>query len=314
MFLLQNERIKSQKGLLMPKTKRLFLFAGFDRDNVIDDTLIYYVNALSKLGDIVFVMDNDIEDTEIKKISKIPNVLHASAARHGEYDFGSYKRAFAWAHDKKILNKYDWVYFVNDSVFGPFNDLEPILTKQEKSGADMIGMSSNYDGYTPLHIQSWFIGFDKKIFTSEFFENFIRSITHIPNKMHLVLKYEVALTNIVLRHGFKMNVILDAHNTDMYDDPRPVLVAGVPFIKKSAISRVCDLCFIYPHMDDEVLLKHVIAYMKRYDIKLDKDSYRDVYMLKLFGVPILRITSKDSKYYKIYLFGCVPVLKIIKNA
>ena len=36
--------------------KRLFLFAGFDRDNIVDDTLIYYIQALSKLGDIIFVM------------------------------------------------------------------------------------------------------------------------------------------------------------------------------------------------------------------------------------------------------------------
>ena len=298
----------------MTKTKRLFLFAGFDKDNIIDNTLIYYINALSKLGDIIFVIDNDIETNEIKKISKIPNVLYAHAVRHGEYDFGSYKRAFIWAQDKKILNKYDWVYFVNDSVFGPFNDLEPIITKQEKSGANMIGMSSNYDRYTPLHIQSWFIGFDKKVFTSKFFENFIHSITHIPNKMHLVLKYEVTLTNIVLRHGFKMNVILDAKKIDVYDDPRPVLIAGVPFIKKTAISRICDFCFIYPHIEDEVLLNYVIDYMKRYKIKLAKDNYHDIYALKLFGIPIFQIMSKDSKYYKIYIFGRIPVLKIIQNS
>lgn len=34
----------------MKKVKRLFLFAGYDKDNIIDDTLVWYLNELSKLG------------------------------------------------------------------------------------------------------------------------------------------------------------------------------------------------------------------------------------------------------------------------
>ena len=52
-------------------TKRLFLFAGYDKDGIVDDTLIYYLSELSKLGDIVFVMDNDASETELNKIKQI---------------------------------------------------------------------------------------------------------------------------------------------------------------------------------------------------------------------------------------------------
>ena len=124
----------------MKKTKRLFLFAGFDKDNIIDDTVIYYIKELSKIGDIVFVADNDLPSSEIKKISKIPHVLYAGAVRHEEYDFGSYKRAYLWAKQNKILKQYNWMYLVNDSVYGPLNDLEPIVKKLETSGAELIGM------------------------------------------------------------------------------------------------------------------------------------------------------------------------------
>lgn len=296
----------------MSKTKRLFLFAGYDCDNIVDNTLIYYIQALSKLGDVVFVMDNDLPESEIKKIAKIPHVLQANATRHGEYDFGSYKRAYLWADKNDILKKYDWVYFVNDSVYGPLNDLEPIVCSLEKSGKDLIGMASNRDAYTPLHVQSWFVGFSKKIFTSEFFDNFVRQITHIPNKMHLCLKYEVGLTAMIMRHGFEMRVVLDADKNDLYDEPRHGLVAGVPFIKKSAVSNVCDFCFLYPHLDNDVLLGYISANMQRHGIILAHDNYRTRYELRLFGIRLLRIMSKDSKYYKIYLFGKIPVLKIIK--
>ena len=86
-------------------TKRLFIFASYDKDSIIDNTLLHYLRALSELGDIVFTMDNDTQESEMKKLSDIPHILHATAVRHNEYDFGSYKRGYMWAHENKILDK-----------------------------------------------------------------------------------------------------------------------------------------------------------------------------------------------------------------
>ena len=157
----------------MKKTKRLFLFAGYDKDGIIDDTLVYYLTELSKLGDIVLVMDCDVNDTT--KLSGIKNILHTELARHNEYDFGSYKRGYIWAHDKKILDKYDWVYLVNDSVYGPLFDLEPVLCDLESRGVDLIGMTDFTDSKTAIHVQSWFVGISKKLITKQFVKDFIGS-------------------------------------------------------------------------------------------------------------------------------------------
>ena len=116
--------------------KRLFLFAAYDAQGLVDATLVHYLRALSELGDIIVTVDNDVAPDEFKKISKIPHVLHAAAARHGEYDFGSYKRCYKYARDKQILDKYDWVYLVNDSVLGPLSNLAPILENLDSRGAD----------------------------------------------------------------------------------------------------------------------------------------------------------------------------------
>ena len=45
----------------MKYPKRLFLFAGYDKDGIIDDALIYYLSELSKYGDIIVYIDNDIK-------------------------------------------------------------------------------------------------------------------------------------------------------------------------------------------------------------------------------------------------------------
>ena len=56
-------------------TKRLFLFASYDKNNVIDDTVVHYIKHLSTLGDVIFVMDNYTPPSELKKITDIDNVL-----------------------------------------------------------------------------------------------------------------------------------------------------------------------------------------------------------------------------------------------
>ena len=78
--------------------KRLFIFAGYDKDCIVDETLLHYLRSLSELGDIVFAMDNNLPDSEINKIKSIKNILSATAVNHGEYDFGSYKIGFKYAH------------------------------------------------------------------------------------------------------------------------------------------------------------------------------------------------------------------------
>ena len=292
--------------------KRLFLFAGFDKDNIVDDTLVYYVTALSKLGDIVFVMDTDLKPKEIEKISKIPNVLYAKAERHGEYDFGSYKRAYLWAKQNKILDNYDWLYLVNDSVYGPLWDLTNVLDNLENSDADLVGMTENCDKCTPKHVQSWFVGLSKKVFENTFFDNFMKKITRIPNKTALVLKYEAGLSWLVVRHGFKMKTIIDSEHNNIYSDPCSVLIGGVPFVKKNGASGLRRLYFLNPHVEDDVLIDYMVAHMKRHNIVLT-DSLRNVYELRLFGIPFVNIYVKGSSgAYKVYLFNRIPILRIKK--
>ena len=297
----------------MKKTKRLFLFASYDKDNIVDNTVIYYVNELSKIGDIIFFADNDLPDSEIKKISSIPHVLHTDAKRHGEYDFGSYKRLYTYAKEHKLLAKYDWVYFVNDSVYGPLNDLNPILEKLESSDAGLVGMAENYDKYTPRHVQSWFVGVNNDVITSDFFDKFMSKIKKESQKMYVCLKYEVGLSCTILRHGFKMKTLLSKEENQLYADPRDGLIRGVPFIKKLGIANVCDMAFIYPHADNDILIDYINAHMQRHGIQMARNSYHNVYELQFFKMPLVTIRAKDPDHYKIYLFGKIQIFKVKKD-
>jgi len=209
--------------------KRLFIFAAYDKDNVIDETLLYYLRTLSEFGDIVFTMDNDTPKHELKKLDNIPNILHVSAKCHGEYDFGSYKRGYIWAHDKKILKKYDWVYFVNDSVYLLANPAR-MIDWLEHTNHKMIGVSENNEW--KHHVQSWFMGFAPEIFMSDWFYGFWDTV-RTEDKDSLVLHCEVGLSKLVQDNGFSFGAytsyLLTArsyYGMEQY----------MPFMKKSIVT------------------------------------------------------------------------------
>jgi lipopolysaccharide biosynthesis protein len=297
-------------------TKRLFIFAAYDKDNIIDDTLLYYLQELSKLGDIVFTMDNDTPKSEMDKLSDIPNILHATAIRHNEYDFGSYKRGFIWAKDNKILNKYDWIYFVNDSVYGPLFDLESSLKDLESRDADMTGMClSDMDAY-PTHIQSWFIGLSKKLALCDFIEDFFKSVVHQDDKGQIILKYEVRMSMLVKQHGFKVDAVFTDKDVRIYESAKLVLDAGVPFVKKPVMRSLKRIELLTPYTEESFIDK-IRNYATRHNVpetetKLTK--YKNAFRFTVLGLPIFRIQYQQSSWgtvnYKLYLFDKIPVLKI----
>ena len=142
--------------------KRLFLFAFYDPQGVAGESVLRYLEALHALGDIVLAADCALKPVEAEKLA--PLVVSYTASRHGEYDFGSYKRAFRQAD----LSGYDVVYLVNDSVVGPLAPLAPYLQRMEALGTDAFGLVL-HPSRQERHLQSWFIGLKPVVFQAPCF-------------------------------------------------------------------------------------------------------------------------------------------------
>ena len=75
------------------KENRCAVFAHYDAHNLVDDYVLHYLNELSEVVErIVFVSDCDLPPEELIKVATITNLQ--ISGRHGEYDFGSYKRGY----------------------------------------------------------------------------------------------------------------------------------------------------------------------------------------------------------------------------
>lgn len=214
--------------------RRLFVFAAYDPHGVVGPSLLHQLGELSRFGDIVLRMDNDCPAEELGKTRG--TVIHAGAGRHGEYDFGSYKRAFLWAGEHLDLGGYDFCYFVNDSVYGPFGDLGKTLESMEAGGAGAFSLVYNPHRTTP-HLQSWFMGFRPEVFMSDWFHDFIAGVTAQPTKEMVCIVYETGLTSLLTSHGIACSHLVSAGGKRIYNDVERLFFAGLPFFKKSAFTR-----------------------------------------------------------------------------
>ena len=262
----------------MHKKKRLFLFAAYSRDGVIEKSLVHYVRGLARIGDVVLCMDSNCKDFE--PLTRF--TVHFIAKRHGEYDFGSYKRAFIWARKNLNLDNYDFVYLVNDSVYGPVSstNIGSILNRLERKG-EFVGMVSNMDVGVPKHIQSWFIGVSNRIATSKIFKRFMLSIKKQNSKQEIVTKYEIGLSEMIMKSFRVAPCVLfnqDNHvcNT-MYNKPYVPVKCGIPFIKKSAIQHMLSYRFLKKYVNNQKLytaIKSTGVHVKYRPIKLVLASLR----------------------------------------
>lgn len=218
----------------MKQHKRLFLFAGYDKDGIIDESLLMYVSAVSKFGDVVLCMDSDCPDSELNKLQDI--TLHAMATRHREYDFGSYKRAYNWALENLDLSKYDFVYMLNDSMYGPLFDLSPYFEKMETPDWDAFGMVKNPHAKSP-HIQSWFIGMRPAVFTSDWFYELLQSVRHHDDKGSVTILYEHGFTKHLIGRNMKWGALYSAPGRSVYNRIKHFYKRKMPFIKKLSVSR-----------------------------------------------------------------------------
>ncbi|MDE6570673.1 MAG: rhamnan synthesis F family protein [Alphaproteobacteria bacterium] len=214
--------------------KRLFLFAAYDADGIVDASLVQYVRALSKFGDIVLVMDNDADDAQLKKLA--PYVVHAAAVRHGEYDFGSYKRAYMYARAARMLRDCDVLYMVNDSVYAPLRPLGDVIDAMERLDADAFGPVAKPHHDHP-HIQSWFMGCRPSVFRASWFNEFMTSVTKQPNKGAVTKIYEQGFSKRVTDNGGTWRCLMWVANRGIYNRVWQLYRRGLPFMKKVAFTR-----------------------------------------------------------------------------
>ena len=267
--------------------KRLVVFAGYDKDNIIDDYVIYYIKELKKIADIIYVSDCNMLDNELQKISDY--CLHIINGRHEEYDFGSYKRGYLYAKENNLLNNYDYLILCNDSCYGPLFNFQEIVKNMENKNTDVWGMFyCLQDKENDEHLQSYFLAIKSKVYLSEYFDNFLSSVKKEKDKWEVVRKYEIGLGILLKKENVSISYLLNSNIKDKEEDNN-----NVPFFNATKAIQ-CG----FPFLKILVLKEFVFLKFTIYDLKKVLNLIKNSYDINLIVNHLNRImvNKKSIKY------------------
>lgn len=188
---------------------RLCFFAHFDKDNIVDDYVVKYLQDLtSVVKTIVFISSSNLPKSEKKKIAKYCKFIFTKT--NEGYDFGSWKFGmihFGFAN----LQYYDEIIITNDSCFGAIFPFEEMFDEMLQSNCDVwsVTLGRSYIEY----LQSYFVVFRPKVFMSECFVNFFTNLKTYHDKSEYIIYCEMGLTKMLKQNGFHCDGYIKINKT-----------------------------------------------------------------------------------------------------
>jgi lipopolysaccharide biosynthesis protein len=187
--------------------KRIAFFAHYDRDGIIDDYVIYYLQALMRVSEcILFASDCELKAGETEKLDGIAKLVFAE--RHGEYDFGSWKRCFEYLNYD--LSSWDELILANDSCYAPIFPLESAFEKMNSSDCALWSPHINQNQGEFDHLSSFFLVIRRPVLADEKFFSFWRCIDRQPNVDAVVQRYERGLSQLIVQRGYSYDSLTPA--------------------------------------------------------------------------------------------------------
>lgn len=302
--------------------RRIAFFAHFDPDGIVDEYVIRYLASLLDAGleAVYFATDSDLCRGELEKLPR--KVVAVNGTRHGEYDFGSWKRClarFISSEGRGGIGGVDELVLCNDSCYGPLFPLNSMFCTMASRPCDYWGVARvEYDGgYYP----SFFFVVRNPVMQDAAFLGFLQSVGPFSGKREYCLRYEVGLNRLLERLGYRGACYLEryahlCHSSFLALCPE-VVREGMPFIRcmtarvnpggiahlGSRIKEICGHCG-YP---DELIVSHLRRVAPGFE-RCWRYRYGDVDR-KILGIIRVRRKPKPEKdrvRLKVWIFG-IPV-------
>lgn len=199
--------------------KRLIIYFIFDKDGIVDDYILYMLNALKEHStEIAVVVNGKLTVESREKLTTItPMVM---ARDNSGFDVWAYKTIIDYYGWEK-LGQFDEVIMMNFTIMGPVYPLEEMFSAMNAKDLDFWGitMYHKYEdgdpfgtiayGYIPTHIQSHFIAVRKSLINTVDFQYYWDNMGVIRDYKDAVGKHEAIFTKHFEDKGYKWDVYAD---------------------------------------------------------------------------------------------------------
>jgi rhamnosyltransferase len=225
--------------------KRLLIFSHYNQQGLLSTYVIFILEKFRPIFERVVFVSNSTIDQDAKK-RLVPVTDKILERENSGFDFGAWKLAIleeGW----DAIDSYDSLTIMNDTCFGPLYDFEIVFKEMERNGIDFWGLTNHgkleeglpgMKGPVPEHIQSYFASFGKTVTQSKEFRNFWLEVKIIQNIVSVIELYELNLTQLLIKAGFKYSVYVDIVNRNSsafglssFYNPDSLIRLKTPFIK-----------------------------------------------------------------------------------
>ena len=182
--------------------KRIALYTFFEKNGIVRDFVLYYLNRLHNVCETIVVIVNGILSPEGRARLNECGVKILVRENKG-FDFSAWKAGIEYLGWNEIRSC-DELVLCNCSVYGPTFSFDEIFTKMNEVKCDFWGMYrhpeiSNIN--IPSHIQSYFVVFKSKLINDIVFFHYFNKL-NIDNKWEDSNYREIHFTEYFEKCGF----------------------------------------------------------------------------------------------------------------
>ncbi len=186
-----------------PIGETVALFVHFDAAGQVAPATRDFIASLAEAGlDVVFVTNSERILDEARAFLK----RHCAAIlirRNIGYDFGAWRDAIDTLGLPRPNTRA--IFLVNDSVYGPFTDIKPLLAAIDFGRADVWGATESWQHR--YHLQSFFLGCGERVIRGRPWRDFWRSVRPVPCKDWVIRHCEIGFTGAMARGGARCAAI-----------------------------------------------------------------------------------------------------------
>lgn len=182
---------------------RVVLFLHWDRGGRVREALFDYIGQLAASGrSVVFVTNAGklAPAAEARLLGLCAGIL---VRRNIGYDFGGWRDAIETLDLPQAGT--EEIIIANDSIFGPVRPIDSMLLRLDYDAADVWGLTESWQ--RRYHLQSYFVAFGPRAIRSPAFRRFWSGVIPAPSKAFVIGKYEVGLTQAMIRAGLRVTAL-----------------------------------------------------------------------------------------------------------
>jgi len=183
-------------------SNRIAIYAHFDPDGRVQDYHLEMLRALATAGFRTTLVSNAEGLDRASAVRAAPLVREILVRRNIGYDFGAWRDALLYLGDRKHVAQ---LLLCNDSVYGPFASLAPLLRRADPALADVWGMTEGRN-HGP-HLQSYWLLFHRAALRDPAFARFWQRLPYIDDKFAVVEAGELSLSRCLRASGLRLQAL-----------------------------------------------------------------------------------------------------------